>query len=179
MRTKAFITIFMVFFAVTIPVAAISGNGHQAGGNSALTTEEEEGLLLMREEEKLARDVYVVLFKTWGMSIFENIAASEQRHMDAVLYIMGKYGIEDPILGFGEFDDDHLQELYNELVLKGEISVEDALQVGVIIELTDIEDIETLLEQTVKKDITRMYSNLLRGSYNHLAAFKRQMESLD
>ena len=52
-----------------------------------MEVEEKAGLLFMRKEEKLARDVYLVLFDKWGLRVFENIAQSEQRHMDAVLYL--------------------------------------------------------------------------------------------
>ncbi|MDK2464101.1 MAG: DUF2202 domain-containing protein, partial [Candidatus Korarchaeota archaeon] len=49
-----------------------------------LAEEEIQGLLYMREEEKLARDVYLTLYEKWGLPIFQNIARSEQTHMDAV-----------------------------------------------------------------------------------------------
>ena len=45
-----------------------------------LTDEEIAGLKLMREEEKLARDVYMVLYEQWNLPIFSNIANSEQAH---------------------------------------------------------------------------------------------------
>ena len=42
----------------------------------------------MREEEKLARDVYLTLYDIWGTPAFNNIASSEQTHMDAVLMLI-------------------------------------------------------------------------------------------
>jgi len=41
-------------------------------GQDALTDEEIAGLKLMREEEKLARDVYMVLYNEWNLPIFNN-----------------------------------------------------------------------------------------------------------
>ena len=38
--------------------------------------------------------------------------------MDAVLYLLGKHGLEDPALGPGKFADKDLQELYDNLVSK-------------------------------------------------------------
>jgi hypothetical protein len=35
-----------------------------------LSASETEGLLLMREEEKLARDIYLTLYDTWGIQTF-------------------------------------------------------------------------------------------------------------
>jgi len=51
----------------------------------------------MREEEKLARDVYLTLYETWGQKIFSNIASSEQTHTDAVKTLLSAYKIEDPV----------------------------------------------------------------------------------
>jgi len=45
---------------------------------------EKSCLMKMREEEKMARDVYQVLYDKWGHQIFSNIARSEQQHMGAV-----------------------------------------------------------------------------------------------
>jgi hypothetical protein len=95
--------------------------------------------------------------------------------MDAILYLLGKYGLDDPALDHGFFQNHNLQDLYEKLVTKGEKSVVDAIEVGVIIEETDIYDIENLLAETEKTDIIRVYTNLLDGSYNHLDAFKSHL----
>lgn len=42
-------------------------------------------LLYMIEEEKLAGDVYEALYAQTGMQVFDRIAASEDRHFDALL----------------------------------------------------------------------------------------------
>jgi hypothetical protein len=39
----------------------------------------------------------------------------------------------------------------------------------------DIGDIERMLGETNKSDITRVLTNLLDGSYNHLDAFNTQL----
>ena len=56
--------------------------------SSELTIEEREGLLYMLEEEKLARDVYLALYDLWGAPVFQNIAGSEQAHMDSILMLL-------------------------------------------------------------------------------------------
>jgi len=85
--------------------------------NSQLSEIEIESLLLMREEEKLARDVYLELYDTWGQKIFTNIAASEQTHTDAVKVLLEKYNIEDPVIDDtrGVFASSLMQELYDNL----------------------------------------------------------------
>ena len=51
----------------------------------------------MREEEKLARDVYLELYDTWGQQIFKNIAESEQSHTNAIKTLLERYDITDPV----------------------------------------------------------------------------------
>ncbi len=61
-----------------------------------LTDEEVAGLQFMVEEEKLARDVYLTMFEEWDFRIFENIARSEQTHMDAIRTLLDRYDVNDP-----------------------------------------------------------------------------------
>jgi len=142
-----------------------------------LSAEEEEGLMLMREEEKLARDVYQVLYEHWDLPVFSNISHSEQRHMDAVKALIDKYDLADPIAddSAGCFTDPELQALYDGMVEKGKTSLVDALLVGVTIEDIDIKDLYGLIEQTENSDIKTVYQNLAKGSRNHLRAFSRQL----
>ena len=139
---------------------------------AALSEDEIDALLFMREEEKLARDVYLALYEKWELAIFKNIARSEQRHMDAVKTLIDRYGLVDPMLGVeGDFTNQDLQVLYDELVLKGSQSIEDALLVGAAIEEIDILDLQDGLKETTNLEVVRVFESLLRGSYNHLKAF--------
>ncbi len=70
-------------------------------GVGSLDEGEVVALIYTREEEKLARDTYLTLYGVWEMPVFSNIAASEQSHMDAVLRMLEKYGLEDPAAGMG------------------------------------------------------------------------------
>jgi hypothetical protein len=142
-----------------------------------LTTEEKDDLLYMREEEKLARDVYQTLYEKWNLSIFSNIAQSEQTHTEAVRDLLEKYNITDPVINdtVGVFQNEELQTLYNTLTEKGLTSEIDALVVGATIEDLDIKDLIDSMEQTNNQDITLVYENLMRGSRNHLRAFNKQL----
>lgn len=140
--------------------------------STELTQDEIDALLFMREEEKLARDVYLTLYEKWDLILFNNIARSEQRHMDAVKTLIDRYGLEDPILGeVGEFTNQDLQSLYDDLVIKGSQSISDALLVGGAIEEIDILDLQEGLKERTNPDVTRVFESLLRGSYSHLKAF--------
>lgn len=138
---------------------------------------EEVGLSKMREEEKLARDVYQVLYKKWNHLTFAQIARSEQQHMDSLKVLFDKYNLIDPITdsAVGVFTDPELQELYHSLVARGEKSLVDALQVGATIEDLDIKDLYDLLEQTDNSDIKTVYQNLVKGSRNHLRSFSYRL----
>jgi hypothetical protein len=134
-------------------------------------------LSLMREEEKLARDVYLELYGVWELPIFNNIAASEQKHMDAVNKMLDKYGIADPALAPGRFSESSgLQSLYDQLTARGGLSQADAFEVGVIIEEEDIADLREAIAATAHTDILRVYNNLLSGSLRHLAAFSSNLD---
>lgn len=138
----------------------------------SLTQSEVDSLQFMREEEKVARDVYLHLYEVHGAAQFGNIAKSEQRHMEAILYLMELYGVADTALAeAGSFTNPALQALYDELVAAGEESLTAAFNVGILIEETDIADLEEAIAATENAEIVRVYSNLLKGSYNHLAAF--------
>lgn len=134
-------------------------------------------LAFMREEEKLARDVYTALAQKWGLRTFSNIARSEQVHMDAVLVLLDRYGFTDPAanLPAGSYADPHLQELYDSLIARGSVSVDEALAVGKLIEQTDIADLDERIARTDEADVVAVYKNLRAGSVNHLAAFEKQL----
>jgi hypothetical protein len=141
--------------------------------STQLSAADVDGLMWMREEEKLARDIYLAMDDLWGAQVFSNIAASEQRHMDAVGTLLDRYGVTDP-LGentAGEFTNPDLQALYDQLLARGSESLDAAIQVGITIEQVDIADLQD--RATDVSDIAIVYSNLERGSNNHLRAFTR------
>ena len=144
---------------------------------AGLSDAEVSWLTYMREEEKLAKDVYLHLYGMWGSRIFKNISGSEQTHMDAIKTLLDRYEIPDPAAGKGqgEFSNPKLQSLYNELIQDGSVSLVDALEVGVFIEETDIDDLNAGIASTTHKDIKTVYSNLLQGSLNHLKAFNSNL----
>ncbi len=149
-----------------------------AGSLQALTDFEVKSLIHMREEEKLARDVYMALYEQWGLSVFEKISSSEQRHMDLIKTLLVKYNIEDPVKtdAPGVFSDPEMAKLYKELVSKGKKSLLSALAVGATIEDLDIYDLENAVKKVKNNDIKNVYSLLIRGSENHMRAFFRQLE---
>ncbi len=142
-----------------------------------LSTKERDGLIMMREEEKLAHDVYVTLYEKWGVNVFSNIARSELTHTESVRYLLERYNIEDPVKDntFGVFSSKAFSDLYVNLVSKGQESLVSALMVGATIEDLDIKDLNELSTKVDNKDILEIYTNLTRGSRNHLRSFSKQL----
>ena len=150
----------------------------EALSDSDMTEAESQGILFMREEEKLARDVYLALAETWNMNIFSNIARSEQTHMDSVLTLIEMSDLEDPVgdAENGVFENQDLQTLYDDLVERGSLSLDEAMLVGGAIEEIDILDLQNYLAETENGAAIEVYQNLLMGSINHLRSFVRTYE---
>lgn len=146
---------------------------------ASLSEEEIDGLLWMREEEKLAHDVYVALYELWDLRVFSNISGAETVHIDSVLTLLDRYGIDDPGKENpeGVFENPAIQSLYDELTERGAESIVAALQVGAYIEEMDIADLRARASEA--EDIALVYGNLERGSRNHLRAFMRNLEQRD
>ena len=151
-----------------------------SASSATLTDDEAADLVFMRAEEKLARDLYLTFDEQWGGTTFAQIAASEQRHMNAILRKLVKYQLPDPAAGneIGEFTDGELQALYDELRDEGLASELAALRVGGFVEEIDIVDNEQAAAAATLEDLVRVYEALTCGSRNHLRAFAGRIVAL-
>jgi hypothetical protein len=146
---------------------------------SDLTDGELTSLLKMKEEEKLARDVYSVLAKKWGSQVFTNISNAENNHLNAIVLLLTNYGSTETAIGeAGIFTDAAVQTLYNDLVAKANVSLEEAYKTGALIEEMDIKDLIVAIAGTTNENVLLVFENLLKGSRNHLRAFNRQLTTL-
>ncbi|NLT42123.1 MAG: DUF2202 domain-containing protein [Anaerolineae bacterium] len=165
-----------------VTAAALAGGSGVAWAEAlpVLTDTEIEGIVFMREEEKLARDVYAMLYERWQTPVFRTIGSSEVSHMAAMKTLLDRYGVEDPAATrpAGVFQNRTLQRLYDDLVVAGQESRVAALKAGTAVEEIDILDLEERLGQTDESPIQRVYGNLLNGSHNHLRAFARQLSQI-
>lgn len=141
-----------------------------------LTASEREDLLYMAEEEKLASDVYSALNDKWNLRVFDNIGRAERTHEASVQTLLARYSLSDPTLADGEFSNETLQDLYYDLVSRGNTSIEEALEVGAAVEEIDILDLNESMSRTGREDLLLVYGNLRRGSENHLRAFVNNLE---
>lgn len=141
-----------------------------------LTEEEGSAILYLREEEKLARDLYTTFYDKWGIRTFSQISLSEQNHMDTMKLLVERYELEDPVLSEpGKFNDEKLQQIFDDLLARGLTSRGESLKVAAMVEDMDIMDFRVEQKKTEKPDLLAVYENLERGSRNHLRAFGRQL----
>ncbi len=159
----------------------MAGPGGNGGNRTpALSNAERDRLLLMREEEKMAGDVYRYLAEKWKLRVFSNIAESEDRHFESVGRLLDRYKFTDPTIGLGPgvYRSTAITALFQQLIAKGNVSVQDALEVGVTIEKVDIQDLVSGLLETKQSNIKRVYTNLLNASFQHLESFETTLEPL-
>jgi len=144
--------------------------------SEALSTSEIAALNTMREEELLAHDVYVLFYTLYKIPVFNNISQAETQHAEAVKTLLLKYSLPDPAMNHvaGVFVNSDLQALYTSLVAQGKGSLTAALTVGATIEDLDINDLHNHIAADVdNQDILFVFSNLEKGSRNHLRSFNR------
>jgi len=173
MKIKLFATafLFLVFFLLS------SFSQHK---KTDLTEFEKQSLIFMIEEEKLAHDVYVTLNEKWNYACFTNISKSENFHKSQIKNLLDTFNIEFEIIdSIGEFNNHELKALYNSLIEKGKLSLQDAFEVGATIEDKDIYDLQEALLKIENQQITDVYNNLIFGSKNHIKAFTRNLNSLN
>ena len=162
---------------------------------SNLTDEQKYALAYMWNEEKLAKDIYLTLNELTPHQTLYNIATrSEVQHEAAVENLVQKYDInitnlenyeisyseeELRALAPGEYAVPEVQELYDTLYAKGSQSLQDALEVGCMVEVTDVEDLDKYIEVAGDaEDLIVVFSFLRSGSYNHYWAFDKALKNI-
>jgi hypothetical protein len=170
MKSNLFLASTMIIALFTVSCDDNESN-NTVSYTISLTEEEKVGLLFMLEEEKLARDTYIYMNNLWSMNQFDNIKNSEQTHMNAIKTILDQNNIDYTILPEGQFDNENLQNLYNQFVIDGQVSSSNALQIGATIEDLDIVDLEDYINESTNQVLISTYQSLQCGSRNHLRSF--------
>ncbi len=182
---------------------------HGPGGNgtgdidrlplSTLTQDLKDAIAYMGNEERLAQDVYRNLYAYHadrGTTVFQlqNIADAETRHVQTVQSIVRKYGLTEanltnvstPVgsaenMPSGQYNIPAIQNLYDTLYAKGQASERDALEVGCMVEVTDINDLNekiVLAQESNASDVEEAFVSLRNASYNHYGAFDSGLKAL-
>ena len=165
---------------------------------SELSQELKDAITYMYSEEGLAHDVYLNIYKIQStVNQLENIATnSETKHIAAVNELAIKYDLnitkypdtEAPYstddldrYGSGEYPVEPIQELYNLLYDKGIQSKKDALEVGCMVEVVDIDDLDEFIAYATRDnatDILETFNFLRNGSYTHYWAFDKGLKNM-
>jgi len=160
-----------------------------------LTTEQKYSLAYMWHEEKLAKEIYLELNKIYPTKQLENIANnSEVKHIEYVQNLVQFYDINvtnianyeinysaDELnnMPVGKFAIPEIQSLYNMLYDKGIGSQQASLEVGCIVEVTDVNDLNKyIIDANGNKEIIDTFNILRDGSYNHYWAFDKGLKNM-
>ncbi|RLA72292.1 MAG: hypothetical protein DRG24_03355 [Epsilonproteobacteria bacterium] len=163
--------------------------------SSALNDEQKYTLAYMWNEEKLAKDIYLALNEVHPAQVLYNIPTnSETKHQAAVEDLIKKYDInitnlvdytveysEAELRAFapGQYGITAIQDLYDVLYLKGTQSMQDAYEVGCMVEVTDIDDLDKYLEMAEGvEDLMTTFNFLRDGSYTHYWAFDGALKNM-
>jgi hypothetical protein len=125
-----------------------------------LSDEEVAGLLDAIDEELTAQALYLSVVDSFGSdSVFDEIAASETNHADALIRQADKYGVVVPE--------------YIPPVLPTFETLAEACDAGVTAEIADAALYDEISSFTTHTDLLQVYSNLQSASLNsHLPAFE-------
>jgi hypothetical protein len=172
---------------------------------STLTPELKDAIAYMGNEERLAYDVYHNLYtyhlnnSNSDIKQLKNISeGSEIKHVGIVQDIVRKYSlnpddidiVKNPVatrdvtfenMPSGVYDVEVIQKLYDALYKKGIESKKDALEVGCMVEVTDVNDLDRYIkmaDDSNATDIKDAFEFLRNGSYNHYWAFYKGLENL-
>jgi len=164
---------------------------------STLSQDLKDSITYMYSEEGLAHDAYMNIYKIQAVKQLQNIATkSEVKHIDAVNQIAQKYDLNitkypdtdkpystDDLAryGSGQYPVEPIQEFYNLLYDKGIQSKQDALEVGCMVEVVDIDDLDTFIgyaQASNAPDVLAIFDFLRKGSYNHYWAFDKGLKNM-
>ena len=183
-----------------------SGKGQNASGSSmgldlstytqdALSEEQRYSLAYMWHEEKLAYEIYLALNSLYPTKQFENIATkSEIKHIALVENLVQWYELnitnipeytfhysqkELASMPAGVYAIDAIQNLYDTLYVKGKSSKQAALEVGCMVEVVDVNDLdEYLILAEGNAALVDTFDILLSGSYNHYWSFDKGLKNM-
>jgi hypothetical protein len=165
---------------------------------STLNNDTKYTIAYMWNEEKLAKDIYLALYNIYpnAQQLYNIATNSETQHEAMVQDLVQKYDLnitniidyeqyyseaELAALAPGEYALDAIQSLYNTLYEKGVQTEVDALQVGCMVEVTDVNDLNHDIEVAQASgatDVVAVFESLRKGSYNHYWSFDSALKNL-
>jgi len=171
---------------------------------SELTQAAKDTIAYMGNEERLAHDLYINLYNYHAaegtiVTQLQNIALnSEVTHISLVQSLVRKYdlgaedltNVTDPVadssitpdqMPSGQYGIPAIQSLYDTLYAKGISSAQDALEVGCMVEVTDITDLDediAIAQESNAQDVVDVFTTLREGSYTHYWSFDKGLKNM-
>jgi len=164
---------------------------------STLTQDLQDSITYMYSEERLAYDVYINIYQKRALKQLTNIATNaETKHIEKVDELAVKYDLNitrypdtntpystDDLkrYGSGQYPVTPIQDLYNLLYDKGIQSDKDALEVGCMVEVVDIDDLDKYIKQAKTSnasDVITIFEFLRDGSYKHYWSFDKGLKNI-
>ncbi|SHI38926.1 hypothetical protein SAMN02745751_00217 [Dethiosulfatibacter aminovorans DSM 17477] len=160
---KLMITLLAIVMVLGTMVSAFADGGADevvAGESYTL----EEMLEYAYQDESKALAEYDAIMEKFGVEApFANIKRAEENHLNAVIRLYDYFGLEVPEF---EFEVPALPK-----------SLEETYSIGVQAEIDNIAMYETFLEnEDIDPVVARVFTQLMKGSENHKAAFERAGE---
>ncbi len=162
-----------------------------------LTDEQKYAIAYMWNDEKMAHDLHLALYNKFpNQNVLYTIATRAEATHESIVENLAKtydinitnyqngygthYSAEDlDKYGEGEFFIPTVQQTYDTLYNQGSDSEIDALKVGCMVEVVDVDDLNKYLDVVKDKpDIVTAFENLRSGSYRHYWAFDRALKNL-
>jgi len=160
-----------------------------------LTEEQKYSLAYMWHEEKLAKEIYLELNKIYPTQQLENIATrSEVQHIQLVQDLVQSYDInitnianyeinysaeELNNMPVGKFAIPEIESLYNTLYDYGRVSQRASLEVGCMVEVVDIVDLDKyIVIAGTNQALVDTFTILKNGSYQHYWAFDKGLKNM-
>jgi hypothetical protein len=162
----------------------------------ALSDEQKYSLAHMWFEEKLAYDLYLELNDLNPAGQLFNIATnSEINHIKLVEELVVAYDLnvtnylndymihysteELSALPRGVFTIAEIQTIYDALFERGKVSKEASLEVGCMVEVVDVDDLNHYIEEAEGNTaLVDTFTKLREGSYNHYWTFDNGLKEL-
>lgn len=167
--------------------------------SSTLSQDLKDAITYMYNEEGLAYDLYMNIYEIQQVNQLKQIASgdqsgSEEKHIAAVNDLAVKYdlnitqypGTDIPYsvegISAGNYSVPAINVLYETLYNKGKESKQDALEVGCMVEVVDIVDLDeyiALAEESNASDVLEVFNFLRNGSYKHYQSFDDGLKNLN
>ncbi|MGB5964717.1 MAG: DUF2202 domain-containing protein [Sulfurimonadaceae bacterium] len=161
----------------------------------ALSDDQKYALAYMWHEEKLAHDLYLALNEVNATPQLSNIATnSETTHIQLVEELVEWYDLNITNLGDytinyskdeleamprGVFTISAIQDLYDALYAQGSTSKQASLEVGCIVEVVDVDDLNEFIEEADDNQaLIDTFTILREGSYSHYWTFDNGLKKL-